>query len=93
MEGPASPEAVASPAASDSHNQVVSAQNLAVLCTIMGIGVLLDLDRQAHDPSAMKYYHLGRLALSIESVMEEQNIAAVQALVGPDFPSVSETVG
>ncbi|PPQ65877.1 hypothetical protein CVT24_011208 [Panaeolus cyanescens] len=84
MEDPASPDGVAaSPAASDSHNQVVSAQNLAVLCMIMGIGVLLDLDRQAHDPLAMKYYHLGRLALSIESVMEEQSIAAIQALVGP----------
>jgi hypothetical protein len=48
---------------------------------ILAIGILMDLDRPAHSAEAMFYYHLARAALSIDSILEEQTIAGIQALV------------
>ena len=54
---------------------------MAVFWMVLAIGALVDLDRQAHSPDAMKLYHYGRAALSIDSVLEEQSITGIQALV------------
>ncbi|KAF8972630.1 hypothetical protein BDZ97DRAFT_1781980 [Flammula alnicola] len=59
----------------------LSAHNLSAFCTVLAIGSLLDLDRPAHSPEAMRFYHYGRAALSIDSVLEEQSITAIQALL------------
>ncbi|KIL65536.1 hypothetical protein M378DRAFT_10667 [Amanita muscaria Koide BX008] len=53
---------------------------LAALFMVLALGAFLDLDRPPHSPEAMQYYQFGRAALSLESVLEEQSIAAVQAL-------------
>lgn len=41
----------------------------------------MDLDKPAHSAEAMYYYHLARAALSIDSILEEQTITGIQALV------------
>jgi hypothetical protein len=48
---------------------------------VLAIGILLDLDKPAHSAEAMSYYHLARAALSIDSVLDVQTIAGIQALV------------
>jgi hypothetical protein len=58
-----------------------SSQNIGVFCMVLAIGILLDLDKPAHSAEAMYYYHLARAALSINSILEEQTIAGIQALV------------
>ncbi|PPQ94650.1 hypothetical protein CVT25_009381 [Psilocybe cyanescens] len=60
--------------------ETVSAHNLAILFLVLAIGTLLDLDREAHSPEAMQFYHYGRAALSIDCVLEEQTIAGIQAM-------------
>ncbi|KAF4610477.1 hypothetical protein D9613_006768 [Agrocybe pediades] len=55
--------------------------NLAILCIVLAIGTLLDLDKQAHSPEAMQFYHYARAALSIDSVLEEHTIAGIQAML------------
>jgi hypothetical protein len=47
---------------------------------MLAIGALLDLDAPAHSYDANHYYQLGRAALSVDSVFEEQSIPAIQAL-------------
>ena len=47
----------------------------------MAMGALLDLDRPPHSYDANYYYQLGRAALTVDSVFEEQSIPAIQALV------------
>ena len=64
-----------------------SSQNLGVFCLILAIGILMDLDKPAHSAEAMYYYHLARAALSINSILEEQTIAGIQALVNGSYPS------
>lgn len=64
----------ASPEAPASHR-------LAILYMVLALGALLDLGRPPNSPDSMHYYHLGRAALSLESVLEEPSIAAAQALV------------
>jgi len=54
---------------------------LAILFSILAIGTLLDLDRPPFSPEAAHYYQLGRAALSLKSVLEEQSITAIRALV------------
>ncbi|KAF8159767.1 fungal-specific transcription factor domain-containing protein [Crassisporium funariophilum] len=61
--------------------ELIAAQNLAVFCMVIGIGTLLDLEKPAHSPEAMQYYHLGRAALAIDSILEEQSISGIQALL------------
>ncbi|KAG7093834.1 hypothetical protein E1B28_007473 [Marasmius oreades] len=61
--------------------ETVSSHSLAIVYMILAIGTLLDLDKPAHSPEASQLYHLGRAALSIDSVFEEQSIPAIQALL------------
>jgi hypothetical protein len=58
-----------------------SSQNIGVFCMVLAIGILLDIDKPAHSAEAMSYYHLARAALSIDSILEVQTIAGIQALV------------
>jgi len=58
-----------------------SCQNIGVFCMVLAIGILLDLDKPAHSAEAMSYYHLARAALSIDSILDVQTIAGIQALV------------
>ena len=58
-----------------------SSQNIGVFCMVLAIGILLDLDKPAHSAEAMSYYHLARAALSIDSILDVQTIAGIQALV------------
>jgi len=62
--------------------------NLSILCIVLAIGTLLDLDKQAHSPEAMQFYHYARAALSIDSVLEEHTISGIQAMVCPTIPSL-----
>lgn len=64
-----------------SFHESVSAHSLAILYMVLGIGTLMDLERPAHSPEAMQYLQLGRAALALESVLEEQSIPGIQALV------------
>ena len=54
---------------------------------MLAIGALLDLDAPPHSYDASHYYQLGRAALSVDPIFEEQSIPAIQALacglVGP----------
>ncbi|TDL23723.1 hypothetical protein BD410DRAFT_786992 [Rickenella mellea] len=54
---------------------------LAVLYMILAIGTLVDLKIRSHDPLAVQYYQLGRAALSLDSVLEEPSVPAVQAML------------
>ncbi|KAF5328220.1 hypothetical protein D9619_013449 [Psilocybe cf. subviscida] len=58
-----------------------SAHQLAVLCLVLAIGTLVDLEKHAHAPEAMQYYHYARASISIESVLEEQTVTGIQALL------------
>ncbi|KIK61560.1 hypothetical protein GYMLUDRAFT_96415 [Collybiopsis luxurians FD-317 M1] len=59
----------------------IGSHNLAIMFIVLAIGTLLDLDRPSHSPEATHYYELGRAALAVDSVFEEQSIPAIQALV------------
>lgn len=65
----------------DAFDEPIPAHDLGVLCIVLAIGTLVDLKRPAHSPEAMAFYHLARGAISIDSVLEEQSITAIQALV------------
>ncbi|KAF8899631.1 fungal-specific transcription factor domain-containing protein [Gymnopilus junonius] len=65
----------------DANYEQVGGQNLSILCNILAIGALLDLSKPAHSPEAMQYYHYARASLSIESVLEEPSISAIQAML------------
>lgn len=54
---------------------------LAVLYIIFAVGILVDLDRPSHDPSSARYFHLAKVALSLDSILEEPSTLAIQALV------------
>jgi hypothetical protein len=58
-----------------------TAHQVAVVCLVLAIGTLVDLERHAHAPEAMQYYHYARAAISIESILEEQSVTGIQALV------------
>jgi hypothetical protein len=58
--------------------------HLAVCCMVLALGALLDLDKRPKSSEAMLYYHLARVSMSIESVLEEHSFVSIQALVsGP----------
>lgn len=48
---------------------------------ILALGALLDPDRPPNSYDANLYYQLGRAALGVDSLFEEQSIPAIQALV------------
>ena len=47
---------------------------------MLAIGALLDLEAPPHSYDANHYYQLGRAALSVDPIFEEQSIPAIQAL-------------
>lgn len=51
----------------------------------------MDLSQPAHPPQATQYYQLGRAALGIKSVFDEQSIPGIQALVCASFTQASST--
>ncbi|KAI0331503.1 hypothetical protein GY45DRAFT_1345320 [Cubamyces sp. BRFM 1775] len=59
----------------------MDAHRLAVLCFVLGLGALLDLEKPSLSAEAMRYYQLGRAALSLDSILESQSIPAIQALI------------
>ncbi|KAI0763750.1 hypothetical protein BD413DRAFT_483629 [Trametes elegans] len=59
----------------------MDAHKLAVLCLVLGLGALLDPDNPSLSAEAMRYYQLGRAALSADSILESQSIPAIQALI------------
>ncbi|KAI0372783.1 hypothetical protein BV20DRAFT_1119753 [Pilatotrama ljubarskyi] len=59
----------------------MDAHRLAVLCLVLGLGALLDLEKPYLSPEAMHYYQLGRAVLSVDSVLESQSIPAIQAVI------------
>lgn len=63
------------------YHGTTGSHSLAVLYMILAIGTLLDLDGPAHSPESKQYYQLGRAALALDSVIEEQSIPGIQALV------------
>ncbi|TFK74898.1 hypothetical protein BDN72DRAFT_758817 [Pluteus cervinus] len=65
----------------DGDIESVGAHSLAVLCMVLAIGVLLDLQRPFQSPEAHQYYRLGRIALALESVLDEQTVIGIQALL------------
>jgi len=63
------------------YHEPIGSHSLAVLYMILALGTLLDLERPAHSPESTQYYQLGRAALTLDSVLEEQSIPGLQALV------------
>ncbi|KAA1468740.1 hypothetical protein DENSPDRAFT_834151 [Dentipellis sp. KUC8613] len=59
----------------------IASHRLAVLYMILALGALLDLEKPANSYDATQYFQLGRAALALDSVFEEQSITAIQALV------------
>ncbi|KAI0349656.1 hypothetical protein OH77DRAFT_1499462 [Trametes cingulata] len=59
----------------------MDAHRLAVLCLVLALGALLDLEKPSLSTEAMRYYQLGRAALSVDSVLESQSIPAIQAVI------------
>ena len=53
----------------------------SVLFIVLAVGILVDLKRGSHDPASATYFHLTKVALSLDSVLEEPSILAIQALV------------
>ncbi len=64
-------------------SEPLSPHNLSILFMVLAIGSLVDLDAPPHSPQSMQFYQLGRAALTLESILEEQTIPGVQALVSP----------
>ncbi|KAJ7594322.1 fungal-specific transcription factor domain-containing protein [Mycena floridula] len=65
----------------DAEHEAVESHSIAVLFFILATGTLLDLDLPAHNPESTRYYQLGRAALAIDSIFDEQSIPAIQALL------------
>ncbi len=65
----------------DTERAPMDAHQLAVLCFVLALGTLLDLEKPSLSAEAMRYYQLGRAALSVDSVLESQSIPAIQAVV------------
>jgi hypothetical protein len=59
----------------------VNTHSLAVFFMILALGALLDLERPAHNSDATQFYRIGRTALTSETVLEEQSIPGIRALV------------
>ncbi|KAH9935867.1 uncharacterized protein BXZ73DRAFT_45273 [Epithele typhae] len=59
----------------------MASHRIAVLCFVLALGALLDLDKPPLSAEAARYFQLGRAALSIDSILESQSIPAIQALI------------
>lgn len=55
--------------------------NLAILCFVLAIGLLLDPDKSPLSPEAVHYYQMGCTVMSLDSPLEQRSVAAIQALV------------
>ncbi|KAG5220977.1 zinc cluster transcription factor [Salix suchowensis] len=66
--------------AATSSEEPMTSHDLAVLCMVLALGSLLDLDKPIDVNEHSQLYQLGRAALSLDSVFEQQSIAAIQAL-------------
>jgi hypothetical protein len=64
-----------------SFDDQVNAHHIAAMYIVLALGTLMDLDGAVNSPEATRYYHLGRTALALESVLQEQSIPGIQALV------------
>ncbi|KAG9223783.1 hypothetical protein CCMSSC00406_0004876 [Pleurotus cornucopiae] len=67
--------------AATSSEEPMTSHDLAVLCMVLALGSLLDLDKPIDVNEHSQLYQLGRAALSLNSVFEQQSIAAIQALL------------
>ncbi|EAU90340.1 hypothetical protein CC1G_09022 [Coprinopsis cinerea okayama7 len=65
----------------ETYRDSVSSHTLSVFFMVLALGTLLDLDLPAHSPESMQYFQIGRAALALDSVLEEQSITALQALL------------
>ncbi|TEB21845.1 hypothetical protein FA13DRAFT_1819353 [Coprinellus micaceus] len=54
---------------------------LSVFFMVLAIGELLDLDLPPHSQEAMQHYQVARAAISLDSVLEEQTVTGIQALL------------
>ena len=61
--------------------EAVDSHSLAILFMVLALGTFLDLEKPAHDPESIHYYQLARAALALKSVLDDQTIPAIQALV------------
>lgn len=61
--------------------ETVDSHSLAILFMVLALGTFLDLEKPAHDPESIHYYQLARAALALNSVLDDQTIPAIQALV------------
>lgn len=81
--GPESPTDVETDRDSGSYES----HRLALLFIVLAVGILVDLKRPSHDAEAVKYFQLSKAALSINSILEEPSITAIQASVSSSIPS------
>lgn len=63
------------------YGEALNPHSLALLFMVLAMGTLMDLDLPGHSPQATQFYQLGRAALAIKSVFDEQSIPGIQALV------------
>lgn len=66
----------------DGSYESIGSHSLGVLFMVLALGNLLDLNQRPHSAEAMQYYQLSRVALSLDSILDEHSIPAIQALVG-----------
>ncbi|VDB88587.1 unnamed protein product [Peniophora sp. CBMAI 1063] len=65
----------------DDAYDAVQSHRIAVLYLMFALAELLNLERTPYSKEADFYYKLARTALAVDSVLEEQSIQAIQALV------------
>jgi hypothetical protein len=68
------------PGVTSQHDRI-DAHALSVFYLVLALGTLLDPGMPSHSSEAAQYYQLGRVALALQSVLEEQSITAIRALV------------
>ncbi|KAL5492320.1 hypothetical protein ACEPAI_3767 [Sanghuangporus weigelae] len=54
---------------------------LALLYIVLAVGILVDLKRSSHDPAAVRYFQLSKAALSLDTILEDPSVPAIQALL------------
>lgn len=63
---------------------------LAVLYMVFAIGTLMDLEQPSLSVASTQFYQMARAALSLDSVLENQSLHAIEALVSgiPACPDI-----
>lgn len=54
---------------------------LALMYAVLAVGTLVDLRIRSHSPQAVPYFQFAKAALSLDSILDEPSIQAIQALV------------